>query len=496
MKYNTNEIKILSYNIFWKAMTVDRSFDLPQCKIINNNNMIYTHCAQNIANFIDSHDLFDFVCLQEAANWQTLALLSKNLAQLTPIMHKPGLERIVTFYDETKYTLDPDCHTIEHWMVDVNRPLLINFFNGHLCLINLHAGHHGDIYHLDKYIMRALGNIKNTSNIKNTINNSNGDINKYLHKLNTYDIIIAGDFNSELSNKDNFAFFFNNFFHSPRHFYGLNKIPTCCSNKLTANFVTRISDHILTTFGKIYNEVFMVKNASDHMPVISCINQYVGQDINQYVGQNIKKQLRIGYDFDGVLHTYVGLPDKSGQRHCLTDNDISPKYQFHPIINQIKYQIDNGYEISIITARNRDSFEIINNFLINSILSNDVSKIKIYFTADMDKTNILSKLKINDFYDDSCLRINEVYNSIIANRLPNLTNLYFVEPENMTWTKITNNNINQLCQQQKIQKIQKILTKLNSVIDTAVANNDYTQKTSMRIKNLEEKIKSLMFMLS
>lgn len=53
-------LKILSYNIFWKAMTAKQN----NCPLSSTNSTI---CENNIINFItEKKDDYDFFCLQEA----------------------------------------------------------------------------------------------------------------------------------------------------------------------------------------------------------------------------------------------------------------------------------------------------------------------------------------------------------------------------------------------------------------------------------------------
>lgn len=69
-----------------------------------------------------------------------------------------------------------------------------------------------------------------------------------------------------------------------------------------------------------------------------------------------------------------------------------------------------------------------------SILANEV-----YYTANTDKTTVLNNLEINEFYDDSCLRIRELYKKTEDHKLPHLNKLYLVYPEDKIWVNVHEN---------------------------------------------------------
>ncbi len=460
-------IRVLTYNIFWKAMTTNKKNIQPQCHIIHDDNLVYTSCAKNVAYFIDRQDPLDFVCLQEATNYQTLSKISMVLSKMKIISHKPGVESIVTFYDGSKYQLDEKHHSITGWMHSIHRPFLINFFNNNICLINLHAGHHGDIYHFDSYLKKLLSDMD--------------DLAIYLHKLKTYQIIMAGDFNSNLSTKLSFTFLYDPFFQimNGRQFYGLTKIPTCCTKGTDLSTITRVLDHIISTTTDIQSKIYKIPDTSDHMPIVAEINTQIGGKYSRH----------IGYDFDGVIHTYVSDPDILGQRHAL-DNNISIKYQFTYLLSNIKKQLDNGDSVYIITARDNNSMSLIRNFLSKTILAD--YQIPIYFTNNMDKTNVIAKLHLDEYYDDSCLRINQLTDSMTKNNLPNLKNLYFVNPDEKKWHKVSNIEEPNCRQYRYHSQVRQLAAELEMMVDNAVSRNDYSKKTGNKILQLVNKIKHML----
>ncbi|AQN68046.1 5-nucleotidase superfamily protein [Saudi moumouvirus] len=406
-------VKILSYNIFFKSMINNPLHK--KCKIIHDpeNNLDYNSCLKNVSNFIQDNSDFDFVLLQEATNWNIIQKITPALQNMKFINHKYDLEEIVTFY-HVNYKLDKTHNMIKGYMTDKNRPFLILFFNNELCLINLHAGHHQDIYHFDNHLIKILEKYHHK--------------NIFLDKLKSYNIIMAGDFNDNLED-NSLKILENKYFgmNGGRKLYGFNKIPSCCSYNLDKIYQPKSYDHILSTLNNISSQVITIKSASDHMPIIGYVNK------------------NIGYDFDGVLHIDVSKPDEEGQRH--PPNLSGPYRPFNKIINEIINNLNNGDKIFIITARynRKQNLDSIMNHLNNTKLVNYLDNITILFSGGSDKTKLLRKYKINSFYDDSCLRIKELFISRINGNLPDLTQLYLVYPEKNSYIKIDKQNYYNFC---------------------------------------------------
>ena len=150
----------------------------------------------------------------------------------------------------------------------------------------------------------------------------------------------------------------------------------------------------------------------------------------------LSKKIKYAYDFDGVLHKNVGPMDEEGQRHPDPQKFNMP---FIKIINQINEQIKNGHDVYIITAHCEQNY-IINFLKFHGIL---IPVDHINTTCKTDKTNTLRKIGINEFYDDSCLRIIEIYINKNKGLLPNLNKLYLVNPESDSWIEILKNKNNQ-----------------------------------------------------
>lgn len=392
-------VKILSYNVYWRSMESDRYLN-------------------NVVSFINQHASYDFVCLQEATQWRKIRNASSVLSEMNYVHLHSGLEHLVIFY-HSKYQLDNQYPIIKGHMVDNNRPFLVIFVEERLCIINVHAGHNGDWKLFDYYLKRTIMNMDETA--KQII----------LNKLQTYDIIIAGDFNDELDK--HLVILSDPFFHRSRKIYGVNQIPTCCDITLHAMVRTPF-DHILSTIPLVTNTVFNLQFASDHLPIMADITK------------------NVGYDFDGVLHTDVGEHDVDLQRNPI--NLTGPYMSFDLIINQIYHELKLGYHIYIITARSnqRLNYLVINSHLAKTKLIGYIDKIMIICTGDTlsgSKVDVIRKYQINSYYDDSCIRMMEIYAEMNKGMLPLLMDLYFVQPESHSYT-LFNHNITTKCLTKKL----------------------------------------------
>lgn len=177
----------------------------------------------------------------------------------------------------------------------------------------------------------------------------------------------------------------------------------------------------------------------------------------------------IAYDFDGVLHYNVTKPDNQGQRNPLNIAAFDP---FNNILEKIKSDISRGYQIHIVTARinSPHSQQAIENFLKQSILAPYRAQIKRHFSAGANKANILAQLKANVFYDDSCMRIKEVYQAAEQGLLPHLSSINFVYPELNLWIPVTSANIDAICNQDIAYYIDQYVAKYNYHCDNLQIN--------------------------
>ena len=461
-------IKVLSYNIFFKAMQLpnEKSFDIKCRPIINDkkNDLQYSTCLKNVAEFINAYGPYDFVGLQEATNWRIIQKITPVLQQhmMSAVSHCEGIDEIVTFYDNNKYELDDTNNVLKGHMADINRPFIMLFFKHKLCVINLHAGHYTydkgsrvkDIYRLNYYLEQTL------------IKNKFGNI--YVEKLISYDIIMMGDFNDELRNINEFRLL-------GRKLYGINRKATCCDVNLAANNQRGAFDHVLSNFSRSKNIVIQdVTHASDHLPIISVLSTKKFNPL---------KPLNIGYDFDGVLHMSVTPADTSGQRHPIS---LSGPFQvFDKIINQIYEEIIDGHRIYIITARSetKTSIDAINKHLMKTKLSPYMDQITILFSKGDSKVSLLNKFGINTFYDDSCLRIIELYDAKKNGLLPSLEDIYFVNPDNQTITLINQQTIKKYCLSNKLNEVASDLDNKDNISICVNIINKLIIKHQYRFQN-------------
>jgi hypothetical protein len=105
-----------------------------------------------------------------------------------------------------------------------------------------------------------------------------------------------------------------------------------------------------------------------------------------------------GFDFDGVIHTSIGIPELNGQRHCIsTIDNLKPNLK---IINYIKELIKKDNYIEIISSR-KNQDEIVT-FLERTFNSNERSRIEVIRDAALiKKTDTVIVRGVDEFYDDS-----------------------------------------------------------------------------------------------
>lgn len=456
-----NTIKILSFNLSWKTMTGKGYGEI--CLMTTKEKDLINVCLENVVHFIDENQPYDFVGFQEASNWQIIQSESAVLRGMNSENYVSGPESIVTFWDKSKYRLDHTYNKLVGELTIPGRPILILFFNKNLCVINIHAGHHYSIYQLDKAIILAL---------KDFNSKSGESIEPFVEKFRTYNIILMGDFNSELkSNSDNsnnsnnstIKFFTNKYFKrysilSGRTFYGKNQMKSCCDSTLSGKISSMRSafDHILSTFPDTNSKIYSLKMASDHLPIIGSVNT---TNLIVIGGNNMPKIL--GFDFDGVLHPDVTPPDIQGQRHPVNLN--GPFRAFPKMIKKIKSELLKGNKVYIITARSESKSSI--QTIKNHLASNDLLELSdnVYYTKGRDKTKIIKNLGINEFYDDSCLRIRELYNSVLNGKLSQLHKIFLVNPNDMNYLQVTGENINHViidCSNKIIDHYQQIISQI------------------------------------
>lgn len=152
-----------------------------------------------------------------------------------------------------------------------------------------------------------------------------------------------------------------------------------------------------------------------------------------------QQKYNVGFDFDGVIHSNVTPADIYGQRHPNISFYSIPSTPFCKILNLIKMYHEHNYNIYIITARSSKSKEIIKKTLDNFGVSRYIPEQNIITTADYyngDKTYVLDRLNIVDFYDDSIKIFKSIQQAKKNNMLRNLHNCYMTIPEKNKIIKI------------------------------------------------------------
>lgn len=228
----SREIKVLSYNVYWKAMT-------SKIEVCSKG-----VCFDNVERFIN-RDNYDFICLQESTGHEIM----RHDMNVAYKQHKSLDESIATYYDKNKYKAVKSIKG----ETEPGRPYIITQFSmkgwnpGHVIVMNIHNGH---LPEQDSAFINAI-------------------LEKKLPMLNykpTRDIMIfAGDFNREklkISYKD-------------IRFQEMISAPTCCTNVSTLQGKHQeVYDHILV-HGRAKIEITETikpgDRHSDHLPVYSSI---------------------------------------------------------------------------------------------------------------------------------------------------------------------------------------------------------------------------------
>ena len=238
-------IKVLSYNIYFKAMLgLDKNF-LPK-----------ETAQKNVKNIIESGD-YEIIGLQEVECFNKI-FDSKTLAKYNYVSGKSGKETLMTFFKK-KYNI------IDHITTDFHegRPLqivLVKDGSQLLLVVNLHAPHE----------TQNFGNYNGKENRSNyhysleLIKIINEKINNFVN--NQIDrIILIGDFNELYHNSDNNSFEIN--IRGKKYQMRTQKIISCCYPN-----IHKPGDYIFDSeIEPKLNIVSDIHPASDHFPVDSIL---------------------------------------------------------------------------------------------------------------------------------------------------------------------------------------------------------------------------------
>ena len=263
------KIKLISYNISWEAMEGQNKKRFI-CKGQEENN----ECLSNIHRFFNQFikkEKPDFILLQEASKSDDIfnQINSKFPDFYDICTIKKDLEYSTIIYNKN-FKLDSE-NNFFSGDLEKGRPFMGLFFDGWLCIINVHHDHN------------------NYDKINRIFNSIQLNYPECYRKLKNYDIIIGGDMNHNLED-------FNPEIRNVGKFKGitsLNKLNkgkiTCCDgqNGLYDNYIHRNKtyffkdtyDHIIVTNchridSEIYEGALIIDpkyKISDHAPVFSVL---------------------------------------------------------------------------------------------------------------------------------------------------------------------------------------------------------------------------------
>ncbi len=219
---------ILTYNLSWRSMTGDPTSKICNSNDINNPNY-YGICQDNVLSVVSKFP-YSIIAFQEASHFIELVKKSEKLKTMNYLYHYSDMNDMVTFYDPSIELLYYSVGEFEK-----GRPYQILYFKK-FCFINVHAGHYSK-----KGLKHKIDTLFKNTNIKATR------------------VIIAGDFNSDLDEKEKFG--------SYTFYNAKNKINTCCYPNHIFKFDHVIDTKSAPTISTIMDEA-VTERASDHLPII------------------------------------------------------------------------------------------------------------------------------------------------------------------------------------------------------------------------------------
>lgn len=253
-------IRVLSYNISWESMTGNKKKWM-LCSVNDDKShpKHFSVCVNNISGVIEENES-DFVCLQEAMDYEKLIKESPRLGKMKYEHHKSGLDNMVSFW-KPKYKL-LYCLKGEF---EEGRPWMATIFHNGVCLINVHFGHYDDkgefemLEKMFKDVKQGIDMKEKENNVKNVNKQSKNN------KQNVNRYIISGDFNYDIKkfgdDKCKIILDGMTFYHNPRKLIS-------CRLKRWCHY-----DHVIDSKAKPMDVMIpdVHHMASDHKPILAVL---------------------------------------------------------------------------------------------------------------------------------------------------------------------------------------------------------------------------------
>ncbi len=332
----------------------------------------------------------------------------------------------------------------------------------HIIVINVHLDHMWNGTHF-----------KGKNEIRKTIKLLNDAIKEINYNKGDH-IIFMGDTNEfylEFTNVKKYKFpleLDNNI-----NFWMVNAGKTCCRNdpKEVLDYKSDVfgtnNQNLLTTLdsGKKLGEwgIFGSNPLSDHTWITA---EYNLDGVIADVVEMDKKELW-AYDFDGVIHKLMNPGEDFTTSHRNPDHGkLSSKfvknykylipYLFKHTIDDIKDGISKGINIKIVSANSdkytKPIFDLLKSQGIN-LKQTHFSKTEQHNNIDKNdiimrvspKIDMLEKLKVNKFVDDSCYNIKAIYDAYKnEGRISTLKQLIFAIPEYESYYNVKLSKVNDI----------------------------------------------------
>lgn len=277
---------ILTYNICWQAMSNTAAGSTPELgEMCVKNPDGTTLCMRNLIDFIEAHDhiKFDIIGLQESNRYNTIIKHSNTLKKLNYLVHRSGIEDIVTFYN-------PEFKLEALYVGEFNsgRPFQILVFD-QMVVVNLHNNHNQSVEELEAKLSDGFNKLHRAYSKTKT-----GLKIKLEEQVTIYDSIITdkrplvllGDFNMKRY-KTKFVcapFSKSNAAKTSKHIKPLvvatkSLVKSCCSDKTISDKFnyTLSGDFVLSSRSSTINKVpegyDYSSLISDHLPVMASISK-------------------------------------------------------------------------------------------------------------------------------------------------------------------------------------------------------------------------------